>query len=77
MFRAFLPFLKFPQLSGREVIRANGRIEREYQALSGRTGKHVVMRCGSGGCVVPFAFDGFKVGPPSQGSLRQLGSDGQ
>ena len=39
-----------PRVSGTEVVRA---LERLGFAVVGQRGSHIVMRCGSMGCVVP------------------------
>ncbi len=50
---------KLPSLSGREIIRALERLG--FRAVR-QNGSHVVMRCGSQGCVVPLHRP-VKVGP--------------
>jgi len=61
---------KLPHLSGREVIRA---LERLGFAAVRQNGSHVVMGCGSRGCVVPL-HKPVKVGTLA-GLLRQAQVD--
>ncbi|WP_411876487.1 type II toxin-antitoxin system HicA family toxin [Vulcanococcus limneticus] len=61
---------KLPHLSGREIIRA---LERMGFAAVRQSGSHVVMRCGSRGCVVPL-HKPVKVGTLA-GLLRQAQVD--
>jgi len=61
---------KLPHLSGREVIRA---LERLGFSAVRQNGSHVVMRCGSRGCVVPLHRP-VKVGTLA-GLLRQAPVD--
>jgi len=57
---------KLPHLSGSEVVRA---LERLGFAVLRQSGSHVIMRCGSKGCVVPMHNE-IKVGTLA-GILRQ------
>lgn len=57
---------KLPHLSGREIIQALERMG--FEAVR-QSGSHVVMRCGSRGCVVPL-HKPVKVGTLA-GLLRQ------
>ncbi|MEA5414757.1 type II toxin-antitoxin system HicA family toxin [Synechococcus sp. BA-132 BA5] len=61
---------KLPHLSGREIIRVLERMGFESVRQSG---SHVVMRCGSRGCVVPL-HKPVKVGTLA-GLLRQAQVD--
>ena len=61
---------KLPYLSGREIIRVLERMGFESVRQSG---SHVVMRCGSRGCVVPL-HKPVKVGTLA-GLLRQAQID--
>ena len=61
---------KLPYLSGREIIRVLERVGFESVRQSG---SHVVMRCGSRGCVVPL-HKPVKVGTLA-GLLRQAQID--
>ncbi len=61
---------KLPHLSGREIIRALERMG--FEAVR-QSGSHVVMRCGSRGCVVPL-HKPVKVGTLA-GLLRQAQVD--
>ncbi|MCP9841895.1 type II toxin-antitoxin system HicA family toxin [Synechococcus sp. J7-Johnson] len=61
---------ELPHLSGREVIRA---LERLGFSAVRQNGSHVVMRCGSRGCVVPLHRP-VKVGTLA-GLLRQAQVD--
>ncbi len=61
---------KLPHLSGREIIRALERMG--FEAVR-QSGSHVVMRCGSRGCVVPLHRP-VKVGTLA-GLLRQAQVD--
>jgi predicted RNA binding protein YcfA (HicA-like mRNA interferase family) len=61
---------KLPHLSGREIIRALERLG--FEAVR-QNGSHVVMRCGSRGCVVPL-HKPVKVGTLA-GLLRQARVD--
>ncbi|SBO43344.1 type II toxin-antitoxin system HicA family toxin [Cyanobium sp. NIES-981] len=61
---------KLPHLSGREIIRALERMG--FEAVR-QSGSHVVMRCGSRGCVVPLRKP-VKVGTLA-GLLRQAQVD--
>lgn len=63
---------KLPHLSGREIIRALERLG--FQVVR-QNGSHVVMRCGSHGCVVPL-HKSVKVGTLA-GLLRQAQVDVQ
>ena len=59
---------KLPRVSGAEVIRALQRLG--FEKIR-QNGSHVVMRCGSSGCVVPLHSE-VKVGTLA-GVLRQAG----
>jgi predicted RNA binding protein YcfA (HicA-like mRNA interferase family) len=61
---------KLPHLSGREIIRV---LERLGFGAVRQSGSHVVMRCGSRGCVVPL-HKPVKVGTLA-GLLRQAQVD--
>jgi predicted RNA binding protein YcfA (HicA-like mRNA interferase family) len=63
---------KLPHLAGREIIRALERLG--FEAVR-QNGSHVVMRCGSRGCVVPL-HKLVKVGTLA-GLLRQAQVDVQ